>query len=259
MNEQEFLKRLIAMVEIGEHQEKVEILEILASTEIILDKTRIYAKKNQQYWEDIKLQVAIPLLKKVEQHKQYLIKLCESIYVETETLSDYERGYALRNVKITPGALEVSEASARLAEVHFEEIQAKILEQIRNAKYTIWIAVAWFTDRVIIQELINKSAQGINVQVIVDDDHINQPYFTEYESRFEVIKAKKHGAYGKNIMHNKFCVIDLKTVLHGSYNWSNRAQYNKETISIEVSNRDMAEKFANEFIELKKFYNKQQN
>lgn len=247
MNEQEYLKRLIALVQISEHKEKVEILEILASTEIVFDKTSIYAFRSYQYWENVELRVAIPLMGKVKKYENYLIELCKDIYIETDE-------YDLDKVKITPGAVEVNDASARLTEVHFEEIQGQILEQIRNAKYTIWIAVAWFTDKVIIQELINKSAQGINVQVIVDDDHINQPYFTEYESRFEVIKANKHGAYGDNIMHNKFCVIDLKTVLHGSYNWSKRAQYNKETISIEVSNRELAEQFANEFIKLKQFY-----
>ena len=52
-------------------------------------------------------------------------------------------------------------------------------------------------------------------------------------------------------MHHKFCIIDLKTVIHGSYNWTIKAQYNKESISIDTS-RDLAEKYASEFIELKK-------
>ena len=37
-------------------------------------------------------------------------------------------------------------------EIHFEEIQAQIIEQIRNAKFSIWVAVAWFTDKVIVSE-----------------------------------------------------------------------------------------------------------
>ena len=58
-----------------------------------------------------------------------------------------------------------------------------------------------------------------------------------------------NGKY-QNIMHHKFCVIDLKTVIHGSYNWTNKARWNKETISIDIS-RELAEKFASEFINLK--------
>lgn len=51
-------------------------------------------------------------------------------------------------------------------------------------------------------------------------------------------------------MHNKFCIIDLETVLHGSYNWTNKAQYNYETIIIE-KDCIFAEKFSEEFIRLK--------
>jgi len=33
-------------------------------------------------------------------------------------------------------------------------------------------------------------------------------------------------------MHNKFCVIDSKTVVTGSYNWTKKAQSNYENITI---------------------------
>jgi phosphatidylserine/phosphatidylglycerophosphate/cardiolipin synthase-like enzyme len=52
-------------------------------------------------------------------------------------------------------------------------------------------------------------------------------------------------------MHHKFCIIDLKTVVHGSYNWTNKARWNKETVSIDNS-RELAEKFATEFVALVK-------
>ena len=32
----------------------------------------------------------------------------------------------------------------------------------------------------------------------------------------------------KNIMHRKFCVIDLEVAMHGTFNWTNAANYNKE-------------------------------
>ena len=52
------------------------------------------------------------------------------------------------------------------------------------------------------------------------------------------------------LMHNKFCVIDLEKVIHGSYNWTNKAQYNNETISI-IDNRLEAKKFAEQFLKIK--------
>lgn len=53
--------------------------------------------------------------------------------------------------------------------------------------------------------------------------------------------------------HHKFCVIDLQTTIHSSYNWSKKAQYNRETLEVS-GGRDIAEKFAEEFIRLKKEY-----
>ncbi len=44
---------------------------------------------------------------------------------------------------------------------------------------------------------------------------------------------------------------DLDTVIHGIFNWTKAANYNKETISID-RNRTTAEAFADEFMKLKK-------
>ncbi len=135
-------------------------------------------------------------------------------------------------------------------EIHFEEIQAQIIEQIRNAKFSIWVAVAWFTDKILAKELYLKQKEGLNVRIVVLDDDINKQYGFNYEKHFDAKRVPKKGIY-ENIMHHKFCVIDLKTVIHGSYNWTNKARWNKETISIDQS-RELAEKFASEFIKLTK-------
>jgi hypothetical protein len=133
-------------------------------------------------------------------------------------------------------------------EIHFEEIQAQIIEQIKSAKFSIWIAVAWFTDKVLMREIYNKKNEGLNIRLVVFDDEINRNHGFEYEKYFETKRVEPIGIY-KNIMHHKFCIIDFKTVIHGSYNWTNKARWNKETISID-SGREIAEKFGNEFINL---------
>lgn len=134
-------------------------------------------------------------------------------------------------------------------DVHFEKIQRNIIEQIELAKFTIWIAVAWFTDYKLFDRLVVKRKQGVNVQLIIIDDEINRKSGLNYENEFEVHRIKEIGIY-KNIMHNKFCVLDMKTVIHGSYNWNKRANYNKEAITI-VHSREVAEQFSHQFIKLK--------
>jgi phosphatidylserine/phosphatidylglycerophosphate/cardiolipin synthase-like enzyme len=83
---------------------------------------------------------------------------------------------------------------------------------------------------------------------VIIDDEINLKYGIDFEKFFETKRVKPIGKY-ENIMHHKFCIIDFKTVIHGSYNWTIKAQWNKETISIDFG-REIAEKFANEFISL---------
>lgn len=133
-------------------------------------------------------------------------------------------------------------------EVHFEDIEAQIIEQIRAAKFSIWVAVAWFTNKTLMREIYNRKQDGLNIRVVVLEDEINTKYGFPYEKYFETKRVPKSGKY-ENIMHHKFCIIDLKTVVHGSYNWTTKANWNRETVSVENS-RVLAEKYAAEFISL---------
>ena len=108
--------------------------------------------------------------------------------------------------------------------------------------------MAWFTDKKILDKLLVKKQEGLNIQLIISDDEINHNSGLDY-TNFETCKVPKTGKY-ENIMHNKFCVIDLNRVIHGSYNWTNKAKFNYETI-VTSSNRQEAEKFAEQFIKLK--------
>lgn len=133
-------------------------------------------------------------------------------------------------------------------EIHFEDIERQILEQLNNAKFSIWVAVAWFTNKKLATALLNKRKEGLSVRLLVLDDEINIKHGFQYEEICETKRVKKEGFY-ENIMHHKFCVIDLKTVIHGSYNWTKKANWNKETVTIDTG-REIAEKFASQFISL---------
>ena len=53
-------------------------------------------------------------------------------------------------------------------------------------------------------------------------------------------------------MHNKFCVIDLNTVITGSFNWTySAATIHEENIIIETSNIIMSKDFSRQFKKLK--------
>lgn len=133
-------------------------------------------------------------------------------------------------------------------EIHFEDIEHQILEQISNARFLIWVAVAWFTNKKLGKALQEKIREGVNVRLVVLEDDINKEYGFNYEKLCETKRISPKGPY-KNIMHHKFCIIDLKTVIHGSYNWTTKANWNKENISIDTS-KELAEQYAERFIKL---------
>lgn len=136
-----------------------------------------------------------------------------------------------------------------LPEVYFEKIEQEIIEAIDSAEFTIWVAVAWFKNQKLFNHLVAKKNQGVNVQLIILDDKINESSGLSYEREFETYRFPKYGKY-ENILHVKFCIIDLKQVIHGSYNWTYKANYNYEYIEND-KNRKKAEDYAKQFIKLK--------
>ena len=129
---------------------------------------------------------------------------------------------------IEGGIVDNSEPAVN--EAHFEYIQNRILEALENAKVSITVAMAWFTNKILLDKLIKKSEEGISVQVAIYDDGINKKHGVDLSNLpHKKIKGTKGG-----ISHNKFCVIDNQVVITGSYNWSNNAEYrNDENITIQ--------------------------
>ncbi len=154
-------------------------------------------------------------------------------------------GSGQANYKIA-GAQRKEEVKVK---AHFEQNRDKIIAEIKNAKFLIWVAVAWLTDTVLLTELRKKKEEGLNIQIVTQDDEINKRLKVAVEKIFEAYYKAPIGVY-KNLMHHKFCIIDLKTVVHGSYNWTTKAQYNEETVTV-VQSADIAIDFAETFMKLK--------
>ncbi|MFA6815670.1 MAG: phospholipase D-like domain-containing protein [Lentisphaeria bacterium] len=110
--------------------------------------------------------------------------------------------------------------------------------------------MAWFTDPVLYGELVKQKRNGLTIEIVADDNPRNREAEFNLEDEFPTHWVIIQSLY-KNIMHDKFCIIDLNVVIHGTFNWTKAASYNKETITID-RNRNTAERFADEFMKLKK-------
>jgi hypothetical protein len=140
-------------------------------------------------------------------------------------------------------------------EAVFENISDRIQQEIKKAKSSIYIAVAWFTNQTLFDEIVKKAKDGCSVSLIISNDEINLNSSINYEL-LNIGKSNvyKIGDGKKELMHHKFCVIDHDLVITGSYNWSYKAENNFENIIITSEDSFLAEQFIKEFIELQKQY-----
>ena len=117
-------------------------------------------------------------------------------------------------------------------EVVFEDIEQRILNEIGNAHYAIFVSVAWFTNKKLFNALLEKAKNNCYVSIIIQLDDINSQCGINYNEiqvgRSECFMISKEA----DLLHDKFCIIDFKKVITGSYNWTYKASHNSENILI---------------------------
>lgn len=140
-------------------------------------------------------------------------------------------------------------------EAVFESIADRISIELEQAKTSIYIAVAWLTNRNLFNMLLEKAQQGITVQLMLSNDHINEQSYVDY-SQLDILNSAAYliGDGKKDLMHNKFCVIDNNTVINGSYNWSYKAEKNHENILITKGDSVLADQFIEQFKKIRNTY-----
>ena len=135
---------------------------------------------------------------------------------------------------------------------YFSKINKIICEELDSADYRLLIAIAWMTDKEIVEKLLERIDAGIRVEVIIDDNKFNRNNFrlTSMKSKATEFSFIKNLNSATSIMHNKFCVIDYNRVITGSYNWTENAKNNNENIVI-IDDNAVATEYAIEFRKIK--------
>lgn len=123
-----------------------------------------------------------------------------------------------------------------------------LLEKIKGAKSSIYIAMFFFTNDLIYQALVQAKARGVSVTAVWDlrgwenfsDSEIDEMLFLGVG----IVDANP------GLVHHKFAVIDEKTVITGSANWSfSGMNRNDENILI-VHDAAIAKRFIEHFNKL---------
>lgn len=117
-----------------------------------------------------------------------------------------------------------------MQQAHFNNIRSKISPLLHEAQKEVAIAMAWFTSAELFFAIMSCLNRDITVKLVLLESPIN---FMEYAPDFnDFIKAggKLYIATSElGFMHHKFCIIDNKIAISGSYNWT----YYAETRNVE--------------------------
>lgn len=131
----------------------------------------------------------------------------------------------------------------------FENIQSEIQVSLGKAKSCVLIAMAWFTNQSLLDSLLSLLDKGISVKMIILDDQINRN--DAFGLDFSLFIDKGGILYLSEpidrLMHNKFCIIDNKIVITGSYNWTNYAEKRNYENILMTDSADIVESYINCF------------
>ena len=120
--------------------------------------------------------------------------------------------------------------------MYFMPYQAKdavnaLIKEIRQAKKEVKIAIYSFTNREISKAIRDVAKKGVNFKIIydyksnIDDDKSTIGYLAKLKNVNVCTLKGRQSNNGKyyGIMHNKLAIIDNKTIIFGSANWSKSA------------------------------------
>lgn len=138
-----------------------------------------------------------------------------------------------------------------MIQAHFNNIRNSILKEVNNASKSIKVAVYWFTNHELFDLLYQKQLIGVQCELIIHNDYINNRDTGLPFQKFIDVGGKFYFSDEENPMHNKFCVIDSKVLINGSYNWTYYAESkNRENVLIIRDEKEVVKAFETEFLQL---------
>lgn len=138
-----------------------------------------------------------------------------------------------------------------MIKAYFQNIQLELLKEISPAEKSLKIAVAWFTNNELFDALLSKCRKKLPVKLIIIRDSINIRKFGLDFNLFINEGGELYFGDTETLMHHKFCLVDDKVLINGSYNWTYWAETkNNENITILKQEDEVIKSFIKEFKKL---------
>ena len=105
-----------------------------------------------------------------------------------------------------------------------------------------------FTDRGIGDVLLKRAAAGVDIEGIYDDCLVDR-HSTFHALRMAGLLVRRDG--NQALMHHKVFVIDGRTVITGSFNFSQNAESANNEACVIITGRSVAHRYLQEFSRLR--------
>ncbi len=130
------------------------------------------------------------------------------------------------------------------------EIKQRIISEVNYSKQVVYLAMAFFTDRDIANAIIGAKSRNVTVDIILSSSAQNETVKQMFREANINVHAFDTGDE-RGMMHHKFCLIDNKITINGSYNYSyNASNNNVENIHVSDDTSTYSQ-FLSEFERLK--------
>lgn len=136
--------------------------------------------------------------------------------------------------------------------------QEAVIEKIDSAKESIDVAMYAFTSRELAWALVRAHDRGVKVRALLDGDFDSSSKYSKAtfldRHQVDVRVDRSHiveTGESEGHMHQKFAVIDGRTVITGSYNWTASAEKrNDENLLILTDAPELCRSYQKEFAKL---------
>ncbi|WP_175843846.1 phospholipase D-like domain-containing protein [Burkholderia contaminans] len=142
------------------------------------------------------------------------------------------------------------EAPPQKTHAHFERIDEHIRTELLKARESIRVCVAWINWDKYSTVLLQLAERGVKIELMYNKDNSNGQILPG--PAIDVFPIS--GIGGSALMHNKFCIIDEKVVITGSYNWSKGAVMHFENIVVIENDFRLVKAYLHTFEDLKHHY-----
>jgi phosphatidylserine/phosphatidylglycerophosphate/cardiolipin synthase-like enzyme len=122
-----------------------------------------------------------------------------------------------------------------------------IVRELKHARREVWVQAYSFTSKAIAQALIEAKARGVHVEILLDRSNEQETYTELGHLLTEGLIPHIDAQHA--IAHNKIMIIDRRTLITGSFNFTHQAEVeNAENLLILKGRPDIVKSYCQSFL-----------